>query len=238
MPSDDEAEVFSRWQAAFPRFLRSDVRAAVAVLPGRGVNLDGSTFTVGTIDSHRHPGGLVIGGENLEVPYRFYGEALRPADVEPYLSSPYLTPRQRTVPGCMFTRHHNGYVRQRWIREVVSVAEPWVVPFVVALLGEYLVEILVDLHRGLHALDHPESATAEVYRAVLTENPAFLELTRQRVESYWHCYYEGMYLKPADYPGHQVLTRFQRLIRAPLVADGPQKLPPPSVHDDPSGLSG
>ena len=238
MPSTDEAEVLSRWQAAFPRFLRSDVTAAVAVLRGRGVNLDGSTFTVGRVDSDRHPAGLVIGGENLEVPYRFYGEALRPADVAPFLSLPYLTPRQRTVLGCMSTRHHNGYVRQRWIREVVSVAEPWVVPFVVALLGEYVVEILVDLYRGLDALDHQDSATAKVYRAVLTENPAFLELTRQRVESYWQCYYRGMYLQPADYPGHQVLSRFQRLIRAPLVADGPHQLPSPSVHNDPSGLGG
>lgn len=67
----------------------------------------------------------------------------------------------------MFTRHHDGYVRQEWAREVVPVAEPWVVPFMVQLLGEYVVEIVVDLHRGLRALDQHNSAIAEIYRPVL-----------------------------------------------------------------------
>jgi hypothetical protein len=47
---------------------------------------------------------------------------------------------------------------------------------------------------------------------VLLENPGFLELTRQRVESYFHCYYRGMYVESADYPGHQLLRKLQSIV--------------------------
>ena len=102
---------------------------------------------------------------------RFYGDAMKPSEVEPFLTSRYLTARQRLILGCIFTRHHNGYVRQQWMRAVVPHAEPWVVPFVLALLGEYVVEIVVDMCRALHALGDPRSATAAVYRDVLSRTP-------------------------------------------------------------------
>jgi hypothetical protein len=77
---------------------------------------------------------------------------------------------------------------------------------------------------ALDALGDPRSATAAVYRGVLLENPGFLELTRQRVESYWDCYYRGMYVDSADYPGHQLLRRVQSVV----TAGRPPGLAPPA----------
>ena len=167
-----------------------------------------SPSSITCTNSGRHPVGLAVLGDLVDIPSRYYGDPLGPSEVSTTLSA-----RQWTVLACMFTRHHNGFVRQRWARQLTPTAEPWVVPFVLQLLGEYVIEIIVDLQRGLEELDDPCSAAATVYREVLLENPGFLQLTRQRVGSYWDCYYKGQYLDPKHYPAHQLLLRFEGLTR-------------------------
>ena len=76
MTADGE-DALERWKGAFPRHLGYDVAAAVATMPvGRVANPGGSVFSVGSIDSDRRPVGLTVGGEVLQIPGRFYGDAM------------------------------------------------------------------------------------------------------------------------------------------------------------------
>lgn len=192
---------------AFPAALRADtlrvVSAMPRVLPGR------PQPTAEPIQWAKRP--LTVGGEPVHIPSRIYHDPMSPADVMTALS---LTPVQRTILACLHTRHHDGHVRQRWLPTLVTSTEPWVTPFVVALLGEYVVEIIVDLHRALlPALTDPASPHFAQYGAFLAENPDFLALTRQRVASYWDCYYRRQYLSPADYPAHPLLAALNQSAR-------------------------
>jgi hypothetical protein len=72
------------------------------------------------------------------------------------------------------------------------------VPFVIQLLGEYVVEIS---ERILERLDELQ---LETYRRFAAANESFMRLTRDHVVSYWACYYRAQYRLPT-YPPVRIL---------------------------------
>jgi hypothetical protein len=46
---------------------------------------------------------------------------------------------------CIYTRHHDGFVRRRHLERLLEAEVEWTGPFVFQLLGEYVVEILLVL---------------------------------------------------------------------------------------------
>ncbi|MEO6214983.1 MAG: hypothetical protein ABIO86_03040 [Sphingomonas sp.] len=83
------------------------------------------------------------------------------------------------------TRSNDGFERQRATRDLLKDLRPWAAPFVVALIGEYIVEILEDISAAM---------TPEVERTVggfITHNAAFWNTTKCRMTSYWNVYYRS-----------------------------------------------
>jgi hypothetical protein len=144
-----------------------------------------------------------VAGEPVTIPYRLYGD--EPA-VEPYAA---LSPVQQTILDCIYTRHHDGRVRHRRLEKIIGSTQPWVVPFVVQLVGEYVVEIIVTIQHGLVELDRPGTAQNAAYGQFLGRNPDFLALTSQHVASYWACYYQVVYRNRSSYPGYVLLKSFR-----------------------------
>ncbi len=81
------------------------------------------------------------------------------------------------------TRSSDGFLRQAAARDLIGDFQPWAAPFIVALIGEYIVEILEDIAAGLT----PEMTP--VLAAFIAENPAYWRTTKCRVMSYWDAYY-------------------------------------------------
>jgi len=81
------------------------------------------------------------------------------------------------------TRSSDGFLRQAAARDLIGDFQPWATPFIVALIGEYIVEILEDIAAGLT----PEMTLA--LAAFIAENPAYWRTTKRRVMSYWDAYY-------------------------------------------------
>lgn len=85
----------------------------------------------------------------------------------------------------MQTRSNDGFERQRAARDLLIKLEPWGAPFIVALIGEYIVEILEDISNAM---------TPKLERtlgAYIVENEAFWTTTKRRVVSYWNAYYRS-----------------------------------------------
>lgn len=80
----------------------------------------------------------------------------------------------------------------RRVDRVICVDRPWVVPFVQPL-AEYVVEISESV------LERLEELQPETYRRFAVANEPFMRLTRNRIVSYWACYYRLRYRLPA-YP--------------------------------------
>lgn len=75
------------------------------------------------------------------------------------------------------------------------------------MLGEYVIEIIDDIYRGVPHFDRAVLAT------FIRENPAFYRLTRDRVMSYWNCNYRSQFLR-GDYVGFKLLRELDALIHA------------------------
>ena len=78
-------------------------------------------------------------GTLIEMPSRNYTE---PMDEKTYRS---LSDRQRIVADCWYSRNHDGYVRHRHLQQLVAVEEHFVIPYVLAALGDYVIEIVHEL---------------------------------------------------------------------------------------------
>ncbi|WP_327064504.1 hypothetical protein [Kitasatospora sp. NBC_01302] len=168
--------------AAFPADLADDVQAVLAVAPA---------------PLHRPVGqfSVLVRGEQLAIPERIYNDEPPPEAVAA------LSLRQRRVLHCLYSRHCDGRVRQRHLAQVLGSADPWVIPFVVQLVGEYVLEILVDITHGLRGLGVPGDGFRHAYSEFIVANPAFFARTQRRVVSYWSCYYRNAYQSFQGYPG-------------------------------------
>ncbi len=163
---------------AFPAFLKAHVEAVVAALPeAAGAPSDG--FTVN------------VGDELIVIPYRVYIPESPPFDAS-------LSTVETLIAACIYSRHHDGFVRQRQLRSLLIAHDDWVVPFVLQLAGEYVVEILQMLD------SHTQSLSGDQYRQFTSSNPLFIERTKARIVSYWNCYYRSEYPNFKDYPGYRI----------------------------------
>lgn len=170
---------------AFPTFLRDDALEVISVLPQPSLNTE--AFSV------------CVGGEMISIPYRIYHD---PALID----ATNLTARQRELLDCLLTRHHNGFIRERHLACILCAPHEWIPPFVVQLVGEYVIEILQAVSRDLQHLDPHQ------YRSFLLANPKYFGLTKQRVISYWNCYYRWQ--RRADYVGFRIVDFLERLANA------------------------
>ncbi len=139
-------------------------------------------------DTERKPLGGSLrasSGESVRIPYRIY-------NAEPTEESvARLTPLQQTVLHCLYTRHHDGFVRQTASGAGDRSSFLWVVLYVVQLMGESVVEILGVLADRLdletrHGVSRLACATDDSLRGecrIVSRRPP------RRVTSYWNCYY-------------------------------------------------
>jgi hypothetical protein len=169
---------------AFPSLVGEDARKAVAVLPE--TRLAWTTFSAR------------VGGETVAIPYRIYHN---PGKID----RASLTPLQSEIVDCLLTRHHSGYVREKYLRCILARNGMWIPPFILQLVGEYVVEILQLIHQNIDSVD------SSTYGEFLMENPEFMNLVEQRVISYWDCYYRT---RPREeYVGFQLISSFRKLQR-------------------------
>jgi hypothetical protein len=176
-----------RWLVrAFPAELASHVIAAASIVPAAAHDPTRG-FTVW------------VDGEELVLPSRIYNAEPEPGAVD------RLAPRAQLVLRCLYTRHHDGYLRQRNLEQVVRASDAWVVPYVVQLVGEYVVQIIEVIAAALPQLTVPGSQQRALYGRFAAENAAFIDLTAARVASYWDAYYRGWYRSLNDYPGRALI---------------------------------
>jgi hypothetical protein len=135
-------------------------------------------------------------GEAVTIPYRLYHS---PSQIK----TEHLTDLEKELVDCLLTRHHDGFVRQQHLEQIVRSGNPWVPPFVIQLLGEYSIEIIGIIDANLSSLDDA------LYRDFLQTNPKFLARTAERVASYWDRYYRVH--KKDEYAGFRVLNFFRSM---------------------------
>lgn len=140
---------------------------------------------------------VCINSELIKIPYRIYVTEID-EEIEKDLSE-----MQRLILNSYYTRHHNGYIREERLRKIITSDEPWIVPYVLHLVGEYVCEIISIIDKNLEHID------LERYKHFINNNPEYYFTIRQRVVSYWDCYYKNVYSKN-EYPGYKIIKCFDK----------------------------
>jgi len=179
---------------AFPESLRSHVREVLAVLP---------------TPQPRRPddiGAITLHGKPLRIPARVYHPEPDWREID---SLPAI---EQLIAACLYTRHHDGYVRQRALERAITIDEVWVAPFVLQLLGEYVLELVAKV--AVVLTGPPRHA----FVSFLRENPGFLDLTTQRATSYWNEYHRTQFARHEDYPAFFALITLRRWLSGDTAA--------------------
>jgi hypothetical protein len=139
---------------------------------------------------------LIVRGKTVHIPKRIHFIGLCDAKLGE-------EPAPLQVVQCLRTRSTDGYERQASLRDILLLNEPWSIPFVVLLAGEYVVEIIEDILVALPAL------SPEAYIEFVRENRDAMRLLRSRATSYWDCYYRASYPNRSAYPGLAFLHQLE-----------------------------
>ena len=136
-----------------------------------------------------------VGGELVSIPYRVYFPPASITDIEG------LTESEQAIFASFMTRHHDGHQREYWARILCQHPFPWTAPYLAALLGDYVIQVLEAVHNALTAEWEPLMAQ------YADENQISLRALNHRILNYWTIYYR--YFAPnirnlTDYPGYQV----------------------------------
>jgi len=141
-------------------------------------------------------------GKKLLIPYRIHS---KPPNAFLLTFIP-KGPKERLY--CKFTRHHDGHVREEFLKKVISSDNPYVAPFIIRLCGEYVIEVLKVIYLNLGSCNQAH------LRAFMLENPKFYEQNRSRMVSYWDCYYRSAFPRIKDYVGFKIFQHLDELARS------------------------
>jgi hypothetical protein len=174
-------------EAAYPASVATAARAVGALVPA-------ASPPMGAI-------AVQVDGETVTLPVRIYAAEVASATVAA------LSPDERLVLHCLYTRHHDGFVRARHLDPVLAADAAWAVPFVVHLIGEYVLEIVQTIAGRLDL--GPASADRTRYGEFVRGNRRYVQTVASRVVSYWNCYHRARCPQLAAYPGAVLMGRLR-----------------------------
>ncbi len=201
---ENHSDDINRLVAAFPTKLNEDVKQATKVIPfsRNPIKLaDGNEHFVDKFVSGYKPQEFNLRGEIVKIPYRVYFEQPESDRIE------NLTNQQQSILNCIYLRHHNGFVREKHLVHVLETDDYFVSPFVIQILGEYVVELISILEQEI--TDQSISRYAEF----LNENLFYWKQTQSRIVSYWDAYYRQEFPKLRDYVGQRLSNRLNKALR-------------------------
>jgi len=172
---------FDSLKKAFPSEISADVEFVLD-------RLDLKTWI-----SPNAPFQVQINAETLEIPERIYHNK---HNLEVAVT---LTSGQKEILYCLYSRHHNSFVRKECLQKIILSPNIWVAPYVIQSVGEYMLDILYIIQQNLEHLNR------ETYSAFLLENPGFYQRTKQHVTEYWERYYHRQFPDPEKYVGNKIL---------------------------------
>ena len=167
----------------FPESLHDDVRIVTNLLPADTYLLHKDKPAIVIVDTHE---------------IYIYSRIYKPELEESKISN--LTQTQKLILSCIYTRHHDGFIREKYVKNILADQRSWTIPFTVKLLGEYVVEMIILIKQSL-----VDSDSKELYKDFIAHNPIFWEITKARIVSYWNTYYRNSFVDKETYPGVEVI---------------------------------
>lgn len=133
----------------------------------------------------------LLDGSRISFPYRIYF-----LDEEGAVEK-LATREGKLIYHCIFTRHCDGYVREKHLRAMLDLGLcEWCFPYVLMLAGEYVVEIVEAIYEYFKEQDN------FLFQAFCANNPYMFRYCRSRMVSYYGEYYRRRTPKFKHYVGY------------------------------------
>ena len=129
-----------------------------------------------------------LNNERMTFPSRNYCEEITKEEYEQF------TDIQKCILDCIMTLNHNGYVREKHLKNILNTNYGFEPFFIFNLAQSYVVEILEVIYEN-------ESKKANKYLSFVNENRVLVEKGYQRMISYWNEYYRTDNWKFKSYVG-------------------------------------
>lgn len=128
-----------------------------------------------------YPSPYYFDGRQCNIPYRLGYKSSE--------SFKYTNKIEQVVGWCLMTRHHNGYVRLDYLKRILDteiiIAYPFVIPYIIRMLGEYVSEIWD------YIFENQIELRCDEVKSFVVNNLAFIEKNIQRNISYSYLYYSN-----------------------------------------------
>lgn len=153
---------------SFPKEYIKDLEEVLKIIPE-------STYSI------KNKIEYISNGNIIKIPYRVY---FKDIDNEKLNN---LTDIQKIILYCIYTRNDNGCIREKYIRELLNIDfDYWVIPFIVKISDEYIVEILEVIYNKLKNRDNSD------IKKFCLENKDAMKKSYSRMVSYWNEYYRNI----------------------------------------------
>jgi hypothetical protein len=116
----------------FPKELHGDVKEVINILPIKQNSI------------HENYKMYLLNNESLKMYSRIYFDEPSQVLIDT------LTLKQKIILNCIYTRHHNGYLRQQKVEQLIDNKEYFITPFLIQLIGELIFEILVPINNAVN----------------------------------------------------------------------------------------
>ncbi|MBQ8746664.1 MAG: hypothetical protein IJZ08_02205 [Clostridia bacterium] len=171
---------------AFPRDLRENLHKVTEILPAESFN-NVPFATCGNIITY------TLDDSVVEIPYRMYLLDVADAAYET------LSQAQKQILCCIYTRSCDGYIREKYLRKLLDMPmELWIIPFIVKLCDEYVIEILEIIYDKLKERDNTN------IQAFCLNNKSAIRKSYARMISYWNVYYRRHEWNFKEYIGRKL----------------------------------
>lgn len=200
MNKSKKIEYGERLKKAFPTKLGKEVENVIKVLPIDNHKIKLINGQIHEVDNliHSNEYEVKLNSEKLMIPYRLYFDEPKESDENK------LNETEKEILNCIYLRHHNGYLREKRLKNLLTSNSEFVIPFTIQLLGEYVFEILETLN------NHLNESNLDLYHKFMKENPKYWQITESRVGSYWNVYYRYKFRKFKKYLGYEIIQKIKR----------------------------
>ncbi len=171
---------------SFPNELNEDLREVLKIIPPK-TYYNCSAFCTENV--------IVYSLDNCMVkfPYRIY---FMEPDIEKLNE---LTDMQKVILYCIYTRSCDGYVREKYVKKLLSLDFGyWAIPFIVKLCDEYVIEILEVIYHKLKDRNNSD------IKNFCLENKAVINKSYSRMISYWNEFYRDREYNFRNYIGRKL----------------------------------
>ncbi len=178
------------FDSGFPERFRNEYAHVISMISKAG------TVSVKVTDAYNSEKEIYVltDGTQIKFPYRIYC----PVDDHAYSQ---LTDIEKLIYDCIFTRHNDGYIREKHIRNLLRSDIPeWCFPYIVRSSADYVLAIVNAIYDRLKQCDN------SLLQTFCRNNPGIVRTNYRRAYSYWNVYYRRDFPELRAYVGMKLFS--------------------------------